>query len=111
VLRPGGRFAVSDVVSIGQLPDSLREDMEAWVGCVAGALDTGEYEGYLSGAGFGDVGFQVTREYDPTDLAETMSTGCCSEPNVNWDPSDYERYYQSGGKLVSAFVRATKPGA
>ena len=77
VLKPGGRFAVSDVVSIGQLPESLRKDMEAWVGCVAGALDSVEYEGYLADAGFGEVGIQVTREYDPVDLAETMSTGCC----------------------------------
>ena len=109
VLKPGGRFAVSDVVSIGKLPESLRKDMEAWVGCVAGALDSEDYTGYLTSAGFGDAGIQVTREYDPADLAETMSTGCCLEPNVDWDPSDYENYYKSGGKLVSAFVRATKP--
>jgi SAM-dependent methyltransferase len=111
VLKPGGRFAVSDVVSMGTLPDSLRKDMEAWVGCVAGALDSAEYEGYLSDAGFGEVGIQVTREYDPKDLAETMSGGCCSGPNAEWDPTDYENYYNSGGKLVSAFVRATKPEA
>lgn len=109
VLKPGGRFAVSDVVSIGQLPEGLRKDMEAWVGCVAGALDSDEYVSYLTDAGFGDTGIEVTREYDPTDLSETMSGGCCSEPNQEWDAAAYEEYYNSGGKLVSAFVRAVKP--
>jgi SAM-dependent methyltransferase len=109
VLKPGGRFAVSDVVSFGQLPEALRQDMEAWVGCVAGALDADDYTSYLTQAGFTDVGIEVTREYDPVDLAETMESGCCSEPNQQWDEAAYRAYYESGGKLTSAFVRAVKP--
>jgi arsenite methyltransferase len=110
VLKPGGRFAVSDVVSFGQLPDGLRKDMEAWVGCVAGALDADDYTSYLRNAGFDGIEIQVTREYDPRDLAESMSGGCCTGGAVSWNANEYEAYYASGGKLVSAFVRATKPG-
>jgi SAM-dependent methyltransferase len=111
VLKPGGRFAVSDIVAFGELPEALRKDMEAWVGCVSGALDADTYTSYLTAAGFGDVGIQVTREYDPKDLAETMEGGCCSDPNPDWDASAYAAYYESGGKLTSAFVRAVKPAA
>ena len=70
VLRPGGRFAVSDVVAQGELPDDLRADMEAWVGCVAGALEEGEYRRLLAEAGFGDIDLEVTRVYDPQELGE-----------------------------------------
>src|SRR5205085_11577573 len=55
VLKPGGRFAVSDVMAQGTIPADLRADMEAWVGCVAGALEESEYRGLLAGAGFTDV--------------------------------------------------------
>ncbi len=109
VLRPGGTFAVSDVVTQGQLPDDLRGDMEAWVGCVAGALDAQEYQQYLTDAGFEDVSVQETRVYDPVDLAESMRGGCCGDANTEWDMDGYQRYYASGGKIFSAFVRATKP--
>src|SRR5262245_47255983 len=61
VLKPGGRFAVSDVVAQGELPADLRTNMEAWVGCVAGALEEREYRRLLAAAGFGDVEVQVTR--------------------------------------------------
>ena len=117
VLRPGGRFAVSDVVAQGELPDDLRADMEAWVGCVAGALEEGEYRRLLAEAGFGDIDLEVTRVYDPQELRESVGGGCCGSSSaccgdgaaIAWDESAYARFAASGGRLVSAFVRAQKP--
>jgi SAM-dependent methyltransferase len=118
VLRPGGRFAVSDVVAQGVLPDDLRADMEAWVGCVAGALEEQEYRKLLADAGFDDVEIEVTRVYDPRELAESVGGGCCgssassccgSAEAIAWDESAYARFAESGGRVVSAFVRARKP--
>jgi ubiquinone/menaquinone biosynthesis C-methylase UbiE len=114
VLKPGGRFAVSDVVSQGELPADLRSDMEAWVGCVAGALEEGEYRRLLSDAGFQDVEMQVTRVYDPRELAEAVRGGsgeasCCGGSEPSWDDSAYARFDASGGRVISAFVRARKP--
>ncbi len=117
VLRPGGRFAVSDVVTQGALPDDLRADMEAWVGCVAGALEDGEYRRLLAESGFGNVDIEVTRVYDPNDLRESVGGGCCGSASaccgdagaIAWDDDAYERFAASGGRIVSAFVRAQKP--
>ena len=114
VLRPGGRFAVSDVVIQGELPDDLRRDMEAWVGCVAGALEEGEYRRLLASAGFEDVEIEVTRVYDPRELAATVGGSCCgpaADVSTTWDESAYVRLAASGGRVVSAFVRARKPNA
>jgi SAM-dependent methyltransferase len=98
VLKPGGRFAVSDVVADGPVPDEVRSNMEAWVGCIAGALDVDTYKALLSAAGFEDIGIEITRRYmvaetglDPTTLP------------VGWEDAD--------GKIASAFVRAVKPDA
>lgn len=63
VLRPGGRFAVSDVVSLGPVPDEVRQSVECWVGCIAGALDKDDYVGKLRAAGFGDVSIEPWRAY------------------------------------------------
>src|SRR5215207_9944836 len=116
VLKPGGRFAVSDVVSQGELPPDLRADMEAWVGCIAGALEENEYRRLLADAGFGDVEVEVTRVYDPKELAESTRGGdasCCGNDccgnTAEWDLSAYGRFESAGGRLVSAFVRAHKP--
>ncbi len=68
VLKPGGRFAVSDVVVQGSLPDDLRRNMELWVGCVAGALDEVTYRALLAEAGFENVGVEVTRDYSAEKL-------------------------------------------
>jgi ubiquinone/menaquinone biosynthesis C-methylase UbiE len=109
VLKPGGRFAVSDVVAQGELPVDLRASMEAWVGCVAGALEEDEYRRQLAEAGFADIDVEVTRVYDPKDLAETVGGGCCGGAGDGFDESAYAAYAASGGRLVSAFVRARKP--
>ncbi|MFN0071574.1 MAG: arsenite methyltransferase [Chloroflexota bacterium] len=103
VLKPGGRFAVSDVVVQGELPSDLRKDMEAWVGCVAGALEEGEYRRNLAAAGFSDIDVEVTRVYDTRALAETKG--------ADWNEPEFQRFEASGGRVVSAFVRARKPGA
>ena len=113
VLKPGGRFAVSDVVSQGALPEDLRQDMEGWVGCIAGALEENDYRRLLGEAGFVDVEIQETRVYDPRELAERAGTeaGCCGGSGPTWDESAYARFDASGGRVFSGFVRARKPEA
>ena len=103
VLKPGGRFAVSDVVTQGNLPADLRADMEAWVGCIAGALEEGEYRRLLAEAGFEAVDVEVTRVYEVDQLAQKAQTA--------WSAESYARFDASGGRIVSAFVRARKPAA
>jgi len=83
VLKPGGRFAVSDVVVRGEVPDDVRRSMELWVGCVAGALEEKEYASKLAAAGFVDIELETWRVYDEAAYA--------------------------GGHFASAFVRALKP--
>src|SRR5207237_4931152 len=101
VLKPGGRFAVSDVVAQGEIPPDLRKDMEAWVGCIAGALEEGDYRTLLKDAGFAGVDMEVTRVYDSREIAENRG--------AEWDQSALARFDASGGRMVSAFVRAKKP--
>lgn len=102
VLKPGGRFAVSDVVVRGELPQALRQSIEAWVGCVAGALTETDYRRKLAAAGFEDVDVEVTRVYD---LGEAH--GYLAAHGVDLDPLAP----QVTGEVVSAFVRAKKPAA
>jgi SAM-dependent methyltransferase len=106
VLKPGGRFAVSDVVVQGELPAELRKSMELWAGCIAGALEETTYRRLLSEAGFADAGVQVTRVYDAQDLA---ASECCGDSPAT--RSGFQELTASGGRLVSAFVRATKPSS
>lgn len=96
VLKPGGRFAVADVVSQGPVPQALRQSMEAWVGCIAGALDVDTYTQLLRNAGFEDVSIEVTRRYRVADAGIDTST-----LPAGWEEAD--------GTIVSAFVRATRP--
>jgi len=99
VLKPGGMFAVSDVVAQGEIPGDLRASMESWVGCIAGALEEREDRQLLEQAGFENVDLEVTRVYDMNQIAE--SAGCCGGSV----PADLEY----DGRIVSAFVRAHKP--
>lgn len=101
VLRPGGRFAVSDVVVRGHVPDEVRQSMLLWVGCIAGALEEQEYYAKLQTAGFSQIEFEPTRVYNIEDARQFLT-----EAGVNVD----EIAPQVEGKFLSAFVRATKPG-
>ncbi len=100
VLKPGGRFAVSDVVVRGEVPDAIRKSMLLWVGCIAGALGDHEYVSKLSNAGFEAVEIEPTRVYSLED-ARTVLTG----HGIDVDAIAP----QVEGKFISAFVRATKP--
>ena len=101
VLAPGGRFAVSDVVFLGQFPQAIRADLEAWAGCIAGALEDGTYRRLLSEAGFVDIEIEVTRRYSVSDVAASGASASLAAL------SDAERG-ELEGKFVSAFVRARK---
>ena len=91
VLKPGGRFAVSDVVTRGEIPPEIRRSVLLWVGCVAGALDEGEYRGKLTHAGFRNVDIEPERIYRAED-ARAFLLGLHVD-----------------GKFMSAFIRASKP--
>lgn len=99
VLRPGGRVAVSDIVTTKPLPEGIRNNLLAWSGCIAGALTDVEYTGKLKEAGFDDVEVVVTRVYDLTSPAAGKLVPGAS-------PAELEEY---NGSLVSAFIRAKKP--
>ena len=99
VLKPGGRFAVSDIVLKKSLPEKAKTDIMAWAGCIAGALLDQEYQDKLAAAGFENIEVEVTREYDLTD--DQMQTVLASLSEAEKD--------QLNGSIVSAFVRAKKP--
>ncbi|PYP19316.1 MAG: arsenite S-adenosylmethyltransferase [Gemmatimonadetes bacterium] len=92
VLRPGGRFAVSDVICRGEIPDVVRHSMELWVGCVAGALAEGEYRRLLQDAGFVDIDIEPTRVYEFKDAG-----------------IDDVLAREVTGRVMGAFIRARKP--
>jgi arsenite methyltransferase len=100
VLKPGGRFAVSDVVVRGEVPDQIRRSMELWVGCVAGALTEDEFRTYLAEAGFGEIDIEPTRIYEIED-ARAFLSGAGLESEV--------LAREVGGCVMGAFVRARKP--
>ena len=102
VLKPGGRFAVSDVVTRGEISDDIRKSVLLWVGCVAGALDENEYREKLGAAGFEQIGIEPTRVYRVEDAREFLSSA-----GVDVDAIAP----QVDGKFMSAFVRAVKPEA
>ena len=102
VLRPGGRFAVSDVVVRGELPPEARRSLELWVGCVAGALSEGEFRGMLAGAGFENVEVEPTRVYAVEDARAFLAGAGLDVDAVA---------AQVEGRVISAFVRARKPAA
>ena len=102
VLKPGGRFAVSDVVVRGEIPDEVRKSMLLWAGCISGALEEQEYISKLAAAGFSAISVEPTRVYSAKDaylfLAKAGLDLDVIAPLVE-------------GKFMSAFIRATKPGA
>ena len=100
VLKPGGRFAVSDVVVRGSIPDSIRKSVELWVGCIAGALEESEYVTKLARSGFEAVSVEPTRVYDIREAREFLSA-----QGIDADAAAREVQ----GQFMSAFIRATKP--
>jgi arsenite methyltransferase len=102
VLVPGGRFAVSDIVFQGHIPPVIRADLEAWAGCIAGALEEETYRNLLGEAGFTDIEIEVTRRYSLTDIADSGARASLTTL------SESERA-EVDGKFVSAFIRARKP--
>ena len=102
VLRPGGRFAVSDVVVRGEVPADVRKNVELWVGCVAGAMEESEYRGKLAAAGFEEIEIEPTRVYSVEDARQFLTT-----QGIDVDAIAP----QVEGKFASAFVRAKKPAA
>jgi SAM-dependent methyltransferase len=102
VLKPGGRFAVSDVVVRGtEVPEAIRRSMELWIGCVAGALGDGEYRTKLGAAGFGDIEIEPTRVYRAEDARAFLQEAGIDEALLE----------TIDGRFMSAFVRAQKPAA
>jgi arsenite methyltransferase len=102
VLKPGGRFAVSDVVTRGEMLPEIRKNVLLWVGCVAGALEEQEYRGKLAAAGFENIGVEPTRIYRAADaLSFLKDQGLDAEAIAP----------QIDGKFMSAFIRAQKPAA
>ena len=100
VLKPGGRFAVSDVVRRRAIPEKLARSVELWVGCVAGALEVTEYERLLGAAGFGEVSIEPTRIYRIDDAREFLSDAGIDAGSL---PQEVD------GAFMSGFVRARKP--
>src|SRR5437867_13425217 len=101
VLKPGGRFAVADIVTRGKMPAELKRSLELWAGCVAGALSENEYRAKLNAAGFGEIEVEAVREYTADD-AESGGLG-----------ELVQRYAKKGAErlgIISAIVRARKPG-
>jgi SAM-dependent methyltransferase len=101
VLKPGGRFAVSDVVTRGAIPEAIRRDVLLWAGCIAGALEENDYRKRLAAAGFEAIGVEPTRIYNIEDAREFLNS---KDIDVDAVAPAVE------GKFMSAFVRAKKPG-
>ena len=102
VLKPGGRFAVSDIVTRGEVPEDIRKNMLAWAGCITGALEDSEYCAKLANAGFEAIGIEPTRIYRGEDAREFLS-------GKGVDVDAIAGHID--GKFMSAFVRATTPGS
>src|SRR5580693_4608536 len=100
VLKPGGRFAISDVVVRGEVPAEIRRSMELWVGCIAGALEENEYREKLARAGFESIEIETTRVYKVEEAREFLAAAGLDPETVG---------PQIDGKFISAFVRAVKP--
>jgi len=102
VLKPGGRFAVSDVVVHGSVPDQIRKNVELWIGCIAGALQDEDYVSKLAHAGFEAISIEPTRVYNVEDARQFLAG-----QGIDVDAIAA----QVAGKFMSAFIRAQKPAA
>ena len=100
VLKPGGRFAVSDVVIAGEVPPAIRKSVELWIGCVAGALSEDEYTSKLKAAGFTGVTLETTRTYTVEDAREFLASAGIDVDSIGREVD---------GKFRSSFIRAVKP--
>jgi arsenite methyltransferase len=103
VLNPGGRFAVSDMVVSGEMPQQVLNDLAAWSCCVAGALSVDSFRSRLATAGFTDIDIEITHDYEVKQLFED-SADCCGGPGLG-----QREYDELQGKVHSAFIRARKP--
>lgn len=99
VLKPGGRLAISDIVSQGPIPDSIRNDVELWTGCIAGAVDEENFKEILRDAGFENPSVESTRVYEFDDARQFLGAGESAEVLAR----------EIGGRFAGAFIRATKP--
>jgi arsenite methyltransferase len=102
VLRPGGRFAVSDIVHRDTMPDSARANADLWCGCVSGALSDTEYRQLLSEAGFVDIDIEPTREYGTEEIRALAGAAGADDAGT---------VTALAGSLMSAFIRAVRPPA
>jgi len=100
VLKPGGRFAISDIVVRGEVPPEIRKSIELWVGCMAGALSDMEYQQKLASAGFESIEIEATRVYNIDDAREFLKAAGIDADSIAPKVHD---------KFISAFVRAKKP--
>jgi ubiquinone/menaquinone biosynthesis C-methylase UbiE len=100
VLKPGGRFAVSDIVTRGEVPEEIRKSLLLWAGCIAGALEEKEYREKLTAAGFEDIGVEPTRIYKSQDVLSLLE-------EKGFDVSKIASEIE--GKFMSSFIRARKP--
>jgi SAM-dependent methyltransferase len=101
-LKPGGRLAVSDIVTRGQIPPEVKKNVELWAGCIAGALEENEYVGKLTAAGFQEISIEPTRVYRAEDARDFLS---CQSIDVDAFASQIDE------KFLSGFIRARKPVA
>jgi len=102
VLKPGGRFAVSDVVVRGEVPDEVRRNVELWIGCLAGALEESEFLALLRDAGFEEESIEPTRIYRVEDARDFLEQAGLDLGAMA---------HQIDGRFMAAFVRARKPSA
>ena len=100
VLKPGGRLAVADIVTLGGVPEEIRKNVLLWAGCVAGALEDSEYREKLAASGFTNIDINSTRVYHANDILRALSNKGCGYESLR---------AEIDGKFISAFIRAVKP--
>ena len=100
VLKPEGRFAVSDIVILRELPEKIRKSLLAWAGCISGAMTISEYQNKLLKAGFEKVDVEITQTYEFSEIASDIYSGLTTDEQANLENS-----------IASAFIRASKPSS